>query len=667
MTRYLLILAAVLALAPAHATARTRDGSPSPDTLRGGSGADRLRGGGGGDLIRGGRGADVLRGEQGPDHVGGDAGPDVIVGGPGNDALGGGSGADAIAGGFGADAIFGGPGDDLLAGDNDNDTLRGGPGDDVLIGGSGEDRLDGGPGDDRIFAVSAPDNITGGRGDDEIVVTLSGLRRVSCGSGRDHVIVLVGSDERERYNAERPGSHDRACESVRQEDTPLDPMRGETYLAKIAGGEHTGTARDDTLLGGYGPDVLHGGAGDDVLWGQRQPGSGGRRPDVLDGGPGADTIFGGPGRQLIAGGDGGDRITAGTGGGTLAAGAGNDVVILRPGRATNVDLGPGDDTLRAGPRTRGTVRCGAGYDRVEAVARVRLSGDCEQVRGAARRSLRVDLPWSPDKFPVADDPRFVALVISGTRAGQSALVTIGLPAGHSAVCKRVPAQDVTLGGPRDWLACPSPWVIPGHSDIAFRGVNPNGRVNAAYDTVYVRQRSRPPFPSVTGDVVQLFLAGRDRKFVRCIVDGGPEQACPRYLRPLAPGIHSVVARAYFTDGSVLDTPPVVFPVRGSARLELAAAHVPAVVERHARLRARPPRAAFALSEPAVVTAELRRRGRTIWSTTLPLQAGPQTVALPGARLARAAAGRYDLRLRATGRDGRAAVRTLRFALAGGMR
>jgi hypothetical protein len=71
----------------------------------------------------------TVRGGPGRDEVIGGGGPDKLIGGEGNDRL---------AGRGGNDLLFGGAGNDELLGGAGNDVLRGGEGRDVLSGGSGE-------------------------------------------------------------------------------------------------------------------------------------------------------------------------------------------------------------------------------------------------------------------------------------------------------------------------------------------------------------------------------------------------------------------------------------------------------------------------------------------------------------------------------------------------
>jgi Ca2+-binding RTX toxin-like protein len=337
---------------------------------------------------RGNGGADLLTGDTGPDTVYGGSGSDTIVGGAGNDELSGGPGNDVISGGFGADVLDGGPGDDALDGGSDSDTLSGGDGNDVLHGGSGIDRLDGGAGDDRIFADSGGDTVDGGPGDDVVVVDGSAFAHVDCGPGDDTLYITTAADAVADYAGRGIVTRYTGCETVELTDALDDPDKGITYLAPDAGGARTGTAQDDTMLGGPGPDALHGGAGDDVLWGLRQPGVQSYATDVLDGGAGDDTIYGGPGPQRISGGAGDDYLESGIGDGTIDGGSGDDTIRLRGGGLTKVDAGAGDDTIYARGAARAIIDCGPGRDVANADRGDKVARDCERVVGGAKRPKR---------------------------------------------------------------------------------------------------------------------------------------------------------------------------------------------------------------------------------------------------------------------------------------
>lgn len=355
-----------------------RDGARTADRIRGTSGPDYLRGLEGPDRLSGFGGSDLLMGGTGGDRISGGSGDDTITGAAGGDQLRGDAGRDIIVGGFGGDRIQGGAGDDTLDGENDADIVAGGAGDDVLHGGSGPDLVDGGDGDDVVYGESGSNFLTGGAGNDVIFVDGNSGSKINCGPGEDTLFVLQADGLPEGFTKDAFLAST-GCEHTYTTDAAVDPARGETYLAPDGGGERTGTARDDLLLGGPGPDTLHGGAGNDVLWGLREVLPVAPAPDVLDGGPGDDTIYGGPGRQRIDAGPGDDFVNGGLGDGTIRAGSGNDTVRLRGTGTYTVSGGAGDDTIHVNGGAVGRVRCGAGQDVVYANRGDAVARDCERV------------------------------------------------------------------------------------------------------------------------------------------------------------------------------------------------------------------------------------------------------------------------------------------------
>lgn len=218
------------------------DGGPGDDTLEGHGEYDYLDGGTGDDTLRGGDGHDLLFG-GGVVGDGAQAGADRLDGGPGNDSLddqdglgGGAIGPDTLTGGEGRDVVFsyvlrrdpvtvdltrpygqgqagendaltgiedvyGGLGDDTLIGDGGPNRLEGDRGQDVLRGGGGDDHLVSGvrPTVRRPNAAASaygPDRVDGGAGDDRIDTLATLESEVTCGEGRDHVILPAFSPDR---------------------------------------------------------------------------------------------------------------------------------------------------------------------------------------------------------------------------------------------------------------------------------------------------------------------------------------------------------------------------------------------------------------------------------------------------------------------------------------
>ncbi|MEM7095224.1 MAG: matrixin family metalloprotease [Actinomycetota bacterium] len=116
------------------------------------------------------------------------------------------------------------------------------------------------------------------------------------------------------------------------------------------GGNGTGTAGDDVILGTPGNDVINGLGGNDRI-------CSGEGADTVTGGTGADRIFGGPGADALHGNDGDDHIEGGTGGDLVWGYDGNDTV----------HGGDGDDLLQ-GNAGDDTIHGDAGSDSIHGQA-----------------------------------------------------------------------------------------------------------------------------------------------------------------------------------------------------------------------------------------------------------------------------------------------------------
>jgi Ca2+-binding RTX toxin-like protein len=147
----LLLLAVTMALLLVSGVAIARTFSCDGGYCRGTNSNDTIYGSGGRDNIYSLRGADLVRGKGGADSVNGDGGRDRLSGGKGNDEV------------------------------------NGGDADDVVAGNSGYDALNGGNGDDRVEAVD-------------------GLRdQISCGNGRNDIVVFdAGIDVFRKCEIRRP-------------------------------------------------------------------------------------------------------------------------------------------------------------------------------------------------------------------------------------------------------------------------------------------------------------------------------------------------------------------------------------------------------------------------------------------------------------------------------
>ena len=174
-----------------------------------------------------------------------------------------------------ATVITGTPGADRLTGTADNDTLRGLGGADVLLGSAGADVMDGGAGIDRVDYSRAPSAV--------------------------------------RVDLARPSAN-------------LGQATGDSFQVIE---QFSGSAFNDSLLGGTAGDHFSGGDG----------------ADLLDGRSGADSLFGGAGADRLLGGGSHDLLESGSGPDDLRGGGGRDTLDggLSSDRLTG---GPGADAFR---------------------------------------------------------------------------------------------------------------------------------------------------------------------------------------------------------------------------------------------------------------------------------------------------------------------------------
>ena len=175
---------------------------------------------------------------------------------------------------------------------------------------------------------------------------------------------LVGTAGRDLLNGTPFGD---LIQGLGGNDT-LDGLEGKDCLEGGPGDDRLlGGTNDDRLNGGSGADSLNGGPGQDVLTGAdgKDALGGGSNADRLSGGNGNDSLRGEAGNDTISGGAGNDRLDAGKGANTLSGGAGNDRLFAANGR-------------------RDRVRCGSGFDSVNADRTDRVASDCERVSRTRR-------------------------------------------------------------------------------------------------------------------------------------------------------------------------------------------------------------------------------------------------------------------------------------------
>jgi hypothetical protein len=91
---------------------------------------------------------------------------------------------------------------------------------------------------------------------------------------------------------------------------------------------HTGTPKNDELLGGHGDDTLYGGRGHDVIWtDHKNTGNKTHQHDVVHAGAGNDWIYASHGRNEIHGGWGQDTIRVWFGRGFVDCGPGRRDIL----------------------------------------------------------------------------------------------------------------------------------------------------------------------------------------------------------------------------------------------------------------------------------------------------------------------------------------------------
>lgn len=109
----------------------------------------------------------------------------------------------------------------------------------------------------------------------------------------------------------------------------------------------TGTAGDDTIVGGSRDDLIHGLAGNDTLSGGSGNDTiyGDEGNDSLSGNAGNDTLYAVSGNDILHGYDANDTLYAGTGIDQLYGDSGNDLLVAATGQTTMTG-GGGGDTFR---------------------------------------------------------------------------------------------------------------------------------------------------------------------------------------------------------------------------------------------------------------------------------------------------------------------------------
>ncbi|WP_309087228.1 type I secretion C-terminal target domain-containing protein [Phenylobacterium sp.] len=370
---------------------------------------ENVGGGFGNDTITGDSGANLLTGgATGHDILSGAGGNDLLFGGLGNDTLDGGDGLDfavysdatgsvvvdlSVSGaqntGWGGqdtlisiEGVVGGNHNDILIGNSGDNTLNGGAGADEIETGTGNDSVTGGDGNDLVFAEQASGQtltVTLGAGVDTIETSgaLAGsvvVTDFATGAGGDKV------DFEDLIDHHAPGLLDGGANPFATGHLRLSQSGGDTLLQLDANGGgdswvtvitfqnttasaftaynldgynptgaigQTGTAGNDTIVGGVGPDTLSGLGGNDVL-------EGGGAADQLLGGDGNDILRGQDANDSLSGGSGADLLVGAAGDDTMDGGAGIDRVSYgnsAVGVTVNLTTATGQNTVGEGTDT----------------------------------------------------------------------------------------------------------------------------------------------------------------------------------------------------------------------------------------------------------------------------------------------------------------------------
>jgi hypothetical protein len=280
----------------------------------------------------------------------------------------------------GADTLTGTQLDDRIEGGKQDDTMNGKDGDDTLVwnNGEGSDQMNGGDGIDTIENNGAD---TGSPAADETYTAeTAGKRFLFKRTSTGPFTLDVGGAE--KYVNDLKGGADKF--------STLDPAQPVTGIAVTLNG---GEGNDD-LGGTDGADTLNGGGGDDRLTGFKgndaANGDGGNDLIVWNNGDGSDKPEGGAGSDTaqLNGGPAGEHFVVSANGARVTAtrdtqvpffldigtselldvnaNAGDDSVDVGTGvgavLATDIDLGDGNDSIRARNDSSQRIDGGAGAD-----------------------------------------------------------------------------------------------------------------------------------------------------------------------------------------------------------------------------------------------------------------------------------------------------------------
>ena len=296
-------------------------GDNNNNYLTGGNGADSLSGGGGNDTLYGGAGSDTLDGGTGTNNtvVYGNVGVLVTLTAGLSTLNATGDGFSVTAGTL-VNGAIGGVTTTNTAANNGNSSneawgdvitniqnITGNNTASFLVGNTQANYLTGGTANDTLEGIG---NAIATGGD-----TLNG------GNGTDTVTYIHASA------AVKAGIVANATYGITANTGTITGFATDTFISIE---NLTGSAYNDTLVGGNGGTTLRGGDGDDIL-------IGGTGTDVLSGGNGNDYIDARFGKDVVTGGDGNDTVL----GSVDAANGANNF----SNRFTSIDSGAGTDTV----------------------------------------------------------------------------------------------------------------------------------------------------------------------------------------------------------------------------------------------------------------------------------------------------------------------------------
>jgi Ca2+-binding RTX toxin-like protein len=376
------------------------EGGEGDDVLFGGGGFDNVHGGAGNDLIdsrehdaggsySGGAGDDTLLGGAGDESfgLGADYGDDSIDGGGGVDAIsfatfdgtqsgavidlaagtanGGGPAGSGSATLGGIENVFGSRFADIITGNGAANVLAGHFGNDRLDGGAGNDTLRGEAGADSfVFAAMGAANADAvtdfASGQDKLLLdasafgALGSLGNFAAGDARfwaaagatqghdaDDRVVYDTSTGRLFYDADGSGAGASQLVATLQSGAALAAT--DIAVTNGSGLLLTGTAGNDSLLGGPGADTIDGLGGH----------------DTLEGGAGNDSLLGGAGfdRFILRPGQGHDHIDGGADADWVGIAEARSGVVVDLGAGTLTAAGAGavSATLVSIERAGGTA------------------------------------------------------------------------------------------------------------------------------------------------------------------------------------------------------------------------------------------------------------------------------------------------------------------------